>query len=129
MGKYERNYGTSPIFSYDNAALTDSNIKNVTWESADATSKKYLPFDSCLISNNGEDDIIVYPNQNSSSGILVRKNTEKAINRNTVPAWSSFGYKRNGTTNITASTVKFSFWKEGVDSDSVARLVHKRIFG
>lgn len=126
---YNREYGASPTFKWTNPELSDSNQVNVSWETYNTTSKKYLPFNFTRIVNNGEDDILFYPNQDTNQEILIPKGTIISIDERTIPALSSFAIKRAGSTTITASKIVINCSKQGQDGDSVVSRLHRRLFG
>ena len=126
---YSRVYAASPSYQWTNAAITDSNQLNVSWETYNSDSQKYLPFNFIRIVNNGEDDINFYPNQNTDFIILVPKGTIITIDERTVPALRSFAIKRTGTTNITANKIIVNCSRQAQSTDSIVSRLHERLLG
>lgn len=127
MSQYTRKYGPSPAFQWTNAEISDDNLINVSWESEDFTSKKYLPFNFTRIINQGEDNIIFYPNQDTSNPFLIVKGTQQTIDRSSLPAVSSFAIKRSGTNTITASKIVVVNSKEAETETSMLQRLHRRL--
>lgn len=128
---YSRQYETSPSFRWTNGSSISSGADpvNVSWESQDTNSKKYLPFNFTRIVNNGEDDINFYPNQDLNSPILVPKGTIITLDRQSLPALSTFAIENAGSTTITASKIVVNNFREGVDGLSIVQKLHKRLLG
>lgn len=127
--EYDRQYAASPFYRWSVPALSDANPVNMSWETQDTTSKKYLPFNSMRITNNGADDVIVYPNQDLTWAVQVPKGTIIVIDKNAIPAVSSIAIKRGGTTTILADTVIIECWREAVTPESAFQKLHRRFFG
>ena len=125
---YSRKYEASPTFQWLNSAINDANAINVSWETYNTITQKYLPFNSVTIVNNGEDSIFFYPNQNLDNGFLIPKGTIFSLDSTTLPALSSFSIKRAGSTNITASKIIINCSKEGQTPTSIIERLHKRLF-
>lgn len=128
---YSRQYENSPQFRWANSGtITVGSYINVSWETEDTTSKKYLPFNLTRIINNASADIIFYPNQNTDSGITVPAGTILTIDRITLPALSTFQIKNSdSSTSITAGQIIVTNSREGQNADSVVQRLHQRLFG
>jgi len=127
---YSRQSEVSPSFRWANASsILASADLIVSWESYNSASQKYLPFNFTRIINNGESDIIFYPNQDMNQGIDVPKGTMVALDRQTVPALSSFKIVNNGSITISASKIIVTNSREGVNTESIVQKLHKRILG
>lgn len=124
---YARTYEASPHFQWENAELTASSSDVVSWESYSLTSKKYLPFDYTRIVNNGESDIMFYPNQ-SKNGIFIPKGTIYSADARSIPAISSFKITNVGSTTLTAGKVIITNHRDGQTTDSIIERLHKRLF-
>lgn len=127
---YSRKNEVSPSFRWANAdAISSGAGLNVSWESYNSASQKYLPFNFTRIINNGESDIIFYPNQDTNQGIDVPKGTIITLDRQSVPALSTFRIVNNGSAEISASKIVITNSREGVDGLSIVQKLHKRILG
>lgn len=126
---YQREFESSPSFQWTNAGtiLTTKDF-NVSWESQDANSIKYLPFNFTRIINNSSYDIIFYPNQDANNPITVPSGTIQSIDKRTLPAVHSFKIKNNGTGSITAGQIVITNSREGQTGDSIVERLHKRLF-
>lgn len=127
---YARTYESSPSFQWINgASITAGSTINVSWETQDAKSQKYLPFNFTRIVNNGEADIWFYANQSEDKAYYVPAGTIISVDRASLPAVSSFMIKNaDASTTITANKIIVSNSKEGQTSDSVIERLHKRLF-
>lgn len=127
---YSRKSEVSPSFRWANASSITAGAYTVaSWESYNSASQKYLPFNFTRIINNGEGDIIFYPNQDTSQGIDVPKGTIISLDRQSVPALSSFRIENVSGVDITSGKIVITNSREGVDSETIVQKVHKRIFG
>ena len=127
---YSREYEASPSFQWINASsiLAGATV-NVSWETEDATTQKYLPFNFTRIVNNGEADLWFYANQQTNKAFYVPAGTIISIDRATLPALSSFTIKNaDGSTSISANKIIVTNSREGQTSDSVIERLHKRLF-
>lgn len=126
---YSRQYEASPSFQWINGStITAGSQINVSWETQDSTSQKYLPFNFTRIVNNGEADIWFYANQDTDKAYYVPAGTIISIDRSSLPAISSFIVKNAGSNTITANKIIITNSKEGQTSDSVIERLHKRLF-
>lgn len=127
---YSRKNEVSPSFRWANTGTILTTASDVvSWESYNTASKKYLPFNFTRIINNGEGDIIFYPNQDMNQGIDIPKGTIITLDRQSVPALSSFKIVNNSAVSITASKIVITNSREGVDGLSIVQKLHKRILG
>lgn len=126
---YARTYEASPQYQWSNAStITSGSDLNVSWETQDRTSQKYLPFNFTRIVNNSGEDITFYPNQ-GSRGILCPAGTIQSIDARSIPALSSFRVLNSGTGTIGANEIVVTNSRTGQDIDSIIERVHKRLFG
>lgn len=127
---YSREYEASPSFTWLNSSLAIGSTQILDWETYNSSSVKYLPFNFIRIINNGEDDIWIYPQQDSSRKFLVPKGTFSSISRATIPALTSCSIVHAGSTsNISASKIIITCSKEGETTDSIVSRLHKRLYG
>jgi len=124
---YTREFGASPSFIWKNAEIAVANQINVSWETYNTASQKYLPFNYVRIVNNGEADIWFYPNQDTSNPHYITKGSIVSYDRRTIPALSSFAVKRATATTITADKIIISCSKELEGTDSIVARLHKRL--
>jgi hypothetical protein len=130
MANYDRTYAASPQFLWTNdGTLTTGTALNISWETYNTASQKYLPFNLTRIVNNGESDIWFYPNQDQNNTILIPKGTIISIDRSTLPAIRSFTITNAGTNNISANKIVLTNSREGVTNDSVVARLHNRLIG
>lgn len=128
--QFNRKYGVSPAFQYKNASsITAGSYLNIHWESQNANALNYLPFNLTRIINNGEDVITFYPNQDTSNAILVPSGTIITIDRQTIPALTSFRIENSGTNTISANKIFVTSSKEGENADSVVQRLFNRFMG
>lgn len=128
---YEDQYGQSPTAQWSNSAsiVAGADVR-ISWESQLTWTKRFLPFDFTRIVNNGESDITFYPNQDDNNAIFVPKGTIISMDRNALPALSSFRIKNmDSVTTITANKIYVNCHKEGQNTDSVVERLHRRLFG
>lgn len=127
---YSRKYAPSPPFQYSNASsISSTNQVNVSWESYNTSSKKYLPFNFVTFSNNSNVGVTILPNQDASHPLYIPAKTIISVDESSVQAWYSFGFVPDSSTTINANELKFTFSKSGQKFDSIAQRAHERIFG
>lgn len=124
---YDRKFAPSPRFQWENAELTVGSVESNSWETKDRRSQKYLPFNFTRIVNNGESDIWFYANQSLNNAIFVPKGTIISLDRESLPAISSFKIENAGTVTISASKIVVTNSRSGEDVDTVVSRLHKRL--
>jgi len=125
---YTRKFDVSPSFRWANASsISSGSALNVSWESYNTASQKYLPFNFTRVVNNGEDDIIFYPNQDTNQGIDVPQGTIITLDRQSIPALGGFRIENAGTTTISASKIVVTNSREGVNTESIVQKFHRRL--
>lgn len=136
---YGRNYSVSPLFPFKNASTigitAPDNVFLVDVEldtpegNVRGSAYKYAPFNNLRIVNSSSSDIIVYPNQNRSQGILVSAGTSQNVDNRAVKAFHYALVENIGASSITAGQVRVLFWKDSVTDDAIIKRVHKALFG
>lgn len=125
---FSRKEDSSPSFKWINASsLATNETINVSWESYNSTSQKYLPFNLTRIINNSTSAIEFYPNQDTSNIFIVSANTIQTIDRASIPAITNFRIKALGAIN--ASEIIVTNSREAITADSLVQRTYKRIFG
>lgn len=126
---YGRDFEASPFFQWkNNNALSSGSKVGIDWEFYNTKSKKYLPFNTTRIINNGEYDINFYPNKNEDNPILVVKGTIISLDKSSLPALSSFLIENLGDADITANKIVVTNSREGQTQDSVISRLHQKLF-
>lgn len=125
---YARTYGESPIFEFKNAGAI-ATTKEVLFDFHRDTpaTAKYGAFNSIRISNDSDENIILYPNQNRSRAIFLASGTVTSVDRKTIPALRSVIVYNSSATSISANEIRIEVWKEGVVMDSAVADIHKMI--
>jgi len=126
---YYRTYEASPIFSFKNTS-TILTTKNwiIDFENDDTTSQKYMPFNNVQITNNSDEDIYFYPNQDSTRAKLVPSGTIITFDSKVIPALRSLKIYNASATTVSANEIEVAVWKEGVTVDNAFKNMHKAFF-
>lgn len=126
---YDRTHAPSKSFRWSNPATIAPGAEvRVSWEAQDTTSKKYLPFNFTRIVNNAGEDVTFYPNQDTTNAFTVPAGTIITMDRQSVPAVSSFTIVNDDSTNtIQIGEVVVSNSREGVTTDSFVQRLHRRL--
>jgi hypothetical protein len=117
--------GTAPYPFYV-PELTVASSTVIQFDVTTPTCQKYLPFNSITIINNGEADLIVYPNQETTTYFIVPKGTIFPLKN--VPLWAVKLTNASATTTITANKIILLCERQGITPDTFIRAVSKNIF-
>lgn len=125
---FSRKEDSSPSFKWINASsLATNETLNVSWESYNSSSQKYLPFNLTRIINSSSSAIEFYPNQDTSNVFIISANTIQTIDRSSIPAITNFRIKALGA--ISAGKLIITNSRESITADSLVQRTYKRIFG
>lgn len=104
----------SPIFSFSNSASIGTTSKaSFSWESINANTLKYLPFNFVRIVNNSNSDINFYPNQDDTQPYFIPSGSIMSIDKASVPALRSFTIENTSSTDaITTGQIKITSNRE-----------------
>ena len=131
IAEYSRQYETSPIFRQRNTATIASNAYFAyNWEiSESTTAKKYLPFNMLIITNNDTANAFelyingdILPIKYIPAGVIV------SIDRETIPAFSSFVLKNIGSTTSAIGNIEVVAQREAITPEVMAQNLHKDMF-
>jgi len=128
MSKYTRNNGPSPIYQWSNSSnITAGSKTGISWAEYDATSQKYLPFDTISIVNNSSVNLMFYINQDKP--LYIPAGVIKDIPRQLVPALHSFLIENLDDTDAVAENeIYVTCVKEGITTDNLFSSLHQRLF-
>jgi hypothetical protein len=128
--EYGREFDASPQYIWINATtIAASATRAVDWESYNSDSKRFLPFNFTRLVNNSSVDIWFYPNQDTNKGLFIPKGTILSMDKNALPALSSFSIKNNdGSTATGTNNIIMTCSREAQTADSVVARLHKRLF-
>lgn len=120
----------SPIFNFSNTAtiLTTARLVIDYYESNTAT-QKYGSFNYVRVVNNSAQDIILYPNQDTSHPIFIPADNITTLDSTIIPNTTSLLIVNNGSGTIAVSEIQIQIWKDLTDIQTLASNLHKRLFG
>lgn len=132
---YNRQFSVSPLQPFSNTAiisasgifLVDTELDAPTGAVA-GSAFKYAPFNNLRIVNNSNYDVICYPNQQRSQGILIPTKTSQTIDNSAVKGFSSVLIENVGAGDIAISEIKVLLWKDAVTSDTLIKRAHEVLF-
>ena len=129
IAEYARTYETSPIFRQRNTATIAANAYFVyNWEISEPTgAKKYLPFNLLIVTNNDTANAMELCLNGDILPIkYIPAGTITTIDRNSIPAFSSFVLKNIGSTTIAIGSVEVIAQREGIKTEEIAQDLHRR---
>lgn len=127
---YGRDFAATPFFKWQNSnSISSSSKTGIDWEYYNTASKKYLPFNQTVVINNGEEDIIFYPNKDESNPIFISKGTSQVLNEFDLPALRSFIIENVGSGSISANKIIVTNNRKAQTTDSIVGRIHQRLFG
>jgi len=120
----------SPFFSFRNSATIATTLTYLfDYHRDNLRTEKYGSFNNLSITNNSDEDIIVYPNQNKNEGgIIIPGNTEKSFDQRFFPSTTSLLIENVGSGTIAINGVRVSIWKDRTEIQTIASNIHERIF-
>lgn len=127
--EYGRKYKTSPIFSFKNASsIATTGVVLFEFETDTPATAKYLPFNFGRITNNSDQDIEVYPNQDINKVIFIPAGVSTILPVDIVPAFRSLKIKNVGTGTVSAEKIRIFTQRDYVTGDQLLKRTHQRLF-
>ena len=125
---YNREFDRSPIFQFTNSGTIVAGATHLIDIHSDNTkTKKYGAFSNLRITNNSDEDIMMYINQNRNKGIFIASKSIIEMDANVLGGGviSFIVENLHATTTISANEIRTEVWKEGVTTDSTVKEAHK----
>lgn len=124
---YRRTYEASPFFEFSSPAIAISGSWVIDIGEEKPEAKKHLPMSNVRIVNNSSQNIAFYPNQ-TAEAINIPSGTIISFDKMSIPALNSAKLSNLGSNSTTASEIKVSFWREGVEIDGAFQRMHKAFY-
>lgn len=127
--RYGRTYKVSPIFSFKNSTTILTTAEYLfDFESEQPRTLKYLPFNLTRISNNTNEDIEVYVNQNRDKVIFIPSGITTTVPSDVAPSVSSILVKNVGSGTIAINGIRIFVQRDKVTVDQIVKRAHSTIF-
>lgn len=130
MGKQQRKYLGSPIFSGSVPALGAGEVELFDFNERAEASQKYAPFNFITIINNDvSNPLNIYINQDKSRPVRVPASSIRTFDKKSFPAIWSVLVENAGTTSLTADESIVEVQKEVVDGETIIQSFAQKWFG
>lgn len=119
----------SPIFRFSNASsIATSGRYLIDYYESNSSMQKYGSFNYIRVVNNSSEDILVYPNQDTSQGQLIPANQTTTFDETVIQATTSLLIENVGSGTISASQITVHIWKDRTDVESIASNLHAKFY-
>jgi hypothetical protein len=95
----------SKLFNVKNAQVASGSSVLIDYATDVPTSAKYLPFNLLIVTNNGEDEITIYFDQDADDSKMIPAGTIMTFENKW---YRSILYKNTGSDTITANKIEFT---------------------
>lgn len=126
---FNRTY-SSPIFSFSNSGtVAVGGFDLFDFESDNASTQKYLPFNVLTIHNNSQAQITIYPNQDTTKGIIISSGVTRIFTQDEIGFIRSLKYKNSDSANsISAGQISIEVTKNQLNTNSLITIFAKKLF-
>lgn len=124
---YRRNYQASPFFEFSSPIIAGGKnwILDIGEEKPEA--KKHLPLTNVRIVNNSSENIAFYPNQRAEA-MNIPSGTIISFDKLSIEGINSLKFANLGSNSTTASQIKVTVWREGIEIDGAFQKMHKAFY-
>lgn len=127
---YERLF-KSPVFAFNNGSNTiapDFFFLFDFWQDNPIT-QRYKSFNNWTFDNTSTAKILVYPNQDTTQGIVIPAGQSKTISLGAVGGITSLRIKNIDSSNtVGANTLYLSVWLDRADLENIVHRIHRNAY-
>lgn len=121
-----RDISGTQVFQYLFASISASASFTLDIAEDKPTWKKYLPFNSVTITNNGGTDVMIYINQDLNNALYVPSGTIKNFTNESFGIWSLKVTNLNGSTATTSNQLVAEFERVGMTTNKFVKNLAER---
>ena len=127
-GNYARKYKSIPFnFSNLTTIATGTFYLFDYWQDNNK-SQKYGSFNNLFVSNNSDQDIVIYPNQDQEAGgVPVPNRSEKGFDSNIIPMTSSLLIENIGSGTIGIGELRIVVWNDQTEINRLVSRAHESL--